>query len=819
MLTFTTFATIARDVRGALRYATRRPLSTAAVVGTLTLGISATTVAYGLATAVLWRPLPFRDADRLVFVWEASERDGRREVFRVTSGRFAEWRQQSRAFASMALFGAAGFSLEGADGVSSVRGGRVSAAFFETLGVAPVLGRSFTTADEIPGQHQVLVLSHAFWQQRLGGRADVLGQSVRLSGLVYTVIGVMPPVVFPGWPSNPASVSIDASLRECWVPIARTPALDTNTRSHVFGVVARLAPGISMQHATDELMRIATQAAADPHGGAVTPIREQFVRDARLPLLALTGAAVAFLLVACANLAALQISAFESRRAEMAVRAALGATAGRLAGQLAVEAMILALVAGATGMLVADYVLAALPERLPPNLPFLTSAVLDFRVAIVATLIAIGSGVLIAAWPVGHLLRSDPTPRGVAPGARGSVFRVLVAGQVAVSITLVASAALLMQSLWSVRSTDPGFVLDGVVIADIGLPAARDTPAKIAAFETAVRRSFENRAEVRAAALAYDHPLEANWIDAVRLDGADAGVDSEIRSQAQLRIVSANYFDALDVEILSGRTFNDEDGLGRPGVAVVNEAFVREHGATVVGRRLRSAAPQGTWGLTAPGEFEIVGVVENERFRGLESPSEAAVYLSTRQFPQTGFTLLLRMKQTLNTASEIRAVARDLRAGVRAVEPAATVSSARTLTDLLDDQLVARSVTANVISGFSGAALALAALGVYGVLSLLVASRTREIGIRLALGASPARIAGRIVRESLRNAAPGLALGVALAFVAGRLLEGVLVGVTAGDPVTLAVVAVTMLGTAVLAALIPAVRAARVDPAVALRSQ
>jgi ABC-type antimicrobial peptide transport system permease subunit len=210
-------------------------------------------------------------------------------------------------------------------------------------------------------------------------------------------------------------------------------------------------------------------------------------------------------------------------------------------------------------------------------------------------------------------------------------------------------------------------------------------------------------------------------------------------------------------------------------------------------------------------------VVENERFRGLESPSEAAVYLSTRQFPQAGFTLLLRMNQT--ESREIRAVARDLRAGVRAVEPAATVSTARTLTDILDDQLVARSVTANVISGFSGAALALAALGVYGVLSLLVASRTREIGIRLALGASPGLIAGRIVRESLRNAAPGLALGIALALIAGRLLEGVLVGVTASDPVTLMVVVVTMLGTAVLAALVPAARAARVDPAVALRSQ
>ena len=228
MLTFTTFATIARDVRAAFRYATRRPLYTAAVVGTLTLGISAATVAHGLATAVLWRALPFRDADRLVFVWEASDHDGRREVFRVTSGRFAEWRQQSRAFASMALFGSAGL-LEGVDGVTSVRGGRVSAAFFETLGVAPVLGRAFTSADEIPGQHQVLVLSHAFWQQRLGGRADVLGQSVRLNGLVTPLLASCRQLCSRAACQTPPQCR---STRHCENAGFRSPALQRTEYEH-----------------------------------------------------------------------------------------------------------------------------------------------------------------------------------------------------------------------------------------------------------------------------------------------------------------------------------------------------------------------------------------------------------------------------------------------------------------------------------------------------------------------------------------------------------------------------------------------------------
>ena len=236
--------TIVRDLRWAVRHAARRPAVSAAVVGTLTLGIAATTIAYGLATSVLWRPLPFKDADRLVFVWEAAD-GGPRDLFRVTSGRFAEWRERAQSFSSLALFAAVGFALDTGDGVTPVRGVRVSPAFFETLGVTPALGRTFRSADEVPGQQQVVVLSDRFWRDRLGQRPDVVGMTLRLGGASYTVVGVMPPVVFPGWPSNPANVSVDPSQRELWVPIVRTPQFDSNTRSHVFGVVARLAPGVS----------------------------------------------------------------------------------------------------------------------------------------------------------------------------------------------------------------------------------------------------------------------------------------------------------------------------------------------------------------------------------------------------------------------------------------------------------------------------------------------------------------------------------------------------------------------------------------------
>jgi predicted permease len=805
--------TLGGDLRWAVRHALRRPLFGVVVSATLAVSIAAATTAFGLATAVLWRPLPFRDADRLVFVWEHAERDGQPASFRVTGNRFAGWRDHSRSFASMSMFGAAGFSLEGPDGPAPVRGVRVSAGYFDTLGVVPLLGRGFRGEDEQPGREQVVVLSHGLWQQRFGGRPGVLGETIRLSGRPYSVVGVMPPIVFPGWPVNPASVTIDPASRELWVPIARSAALDQNARSHVFGVVGRLAPAITLDGANDELNRLPSDTAADPHSARLAPLREQFVRDARLPLLALMGAALAVLLVACANLAALHVSAFEGRRAELSVRAALGASARRLAQQLASESLLLAVLGGTAGILLARYALLALPGALPPSVPIVTPATLDLRVAAFAVAIVLGSGLLLALWPVSRLLARGPAPRGVSGQSRGVVYRVLVVAQLSITVALTASAALLTQSLWTVRGQNPGFILKDVFVTDIGLPAAGfDTPAKAIAFEDRLRGSLEERAAVDGVALAYDHPLESNWTDSYTWVGENAGA-TDAGGQAHLRIVSPAYFETLGVEVHEGRTFTNRSGLDAPGLAVVNEAFVRAQSGPVLGRRFRSAAAQLTWGAAVPAEFEIVGVVENERFRGLEAPAQPAVYLSTRQFPQTSFTLLIR------ASAGTRRLNADVRAGLRALEPTATMDRATTLEAILDEQLVARRMTSDVIGGFAGAALALAAVGLYGLLAMLVASRQREIGVRLALGASPGTVARDVLGDSLRSTAAGVVCGLALALLAGRALQGLLVGVTSRDPLTLVLVTVTLLAIATIAAMFPAWRAANVDPAIALRAQ
>jgi putative ABC transport system permease protein len=801
------------DIWWAARLARRRPIVAFAITSTLAVAIAAATTAYGLATAVLWRPLPFRDASQLVFVWEDTSADASPRASRLTPARFADWRDRSTAFASLAQFGAAGFTTDGPDGVSAIRGVRVSASYFDTLGIRPLLGRTFIEADQRPGQHQVIVLSHALWQQRFGGRSAAVGDTIRLSGQPYTVVGVMPPVVLPAWPVNPAVVRIEPDLRQFWIPIARTPDADQNARSHVFGAIGRLAPGVSLDRAADELNRLSP--GADPHRAHLTPLREQFVRDARAPFLALLGAALAVLLIACANLAALQVTALEARQAELSVRTAIGAGRGRLVRQLGTESLAFAGVGGLAGIGLARVALATLPERLPASMPFLTSPAVDLPVAAAGMSAAVLSGLVLAAWPIARVRFAGPQPRGASPRPRGFVYRALVVSQVALTSALVVSAALLAQSMWSVQAEEPGFRVRGVLVADLSLPSERYRQAlDVLRFEERLLGALASVSGIRGVATAYDHPLEANWTDAFTLSGDTTRDVGEISGQAELRIVSPSYFDAVDVEVLDGRRPSDRDDLTAPGAVVVNEAFAHTFGASgpVLGRRLQSQAARLTWGDRVPAEFTIVGIVENERFRGLERPPQPAVYESTRQFPQQGFSVLMR------TDEDVRRMMPQLREVVKAIDAEVAVSNSMSLERVLAEQLGTRRLTTHVIGGFAAAALGLAALGLYGLLAVLVAASTRDIGIRLALGASPELLAREVVGESVRNAATGVAAGLALALVAGRLLQSLLVGVTARDPFTLAVVGITLPMVALLAALVPAIRAARVDPARALRA-
>jgi putative ABC transport system permease protein len=370
------------DLTSALRHTFRRPALSVAVAVTLAVAIAAATTAAGLARSVLWRPLPFANASRLVFVWEDTGTDGDHRANRVTGFRYTQWsadRGPSSPFSSLALFGAAGFTLDTPDGAQSIRGVRVSAGYFETLAIAPLLGRTLAPGDDQPGAARVTILSHRMWRERFGGSARVVGTTIRLSGEPYTVVGVMPPVVFPAWPVNPAVVTLDADAQELWVPLLRTPQIQQGSRAHVFGVLARLRDGITAQQARDALLRTTDRTAPDAHGALISPLREQLVQDAGAPLIALAGAALAVLLVACANLASLHVSAFERRRPEFSVRAAIGGSVPTLVRQIALEALVPTVAGGLLGIAIARSALTELPAVLPSTIPLLTSPVLDAR--------------------------------------------------------------------------------------------------------------------------------------------------------------------------------------------------------------------------------------------------------------------------------------------------------------------------------------------------------------------------------------------------------------------------------------------------------
>ena len=765
------------------------------------MAVTAVTTTFGLAHAVLWKPLPFPDADRLVFVWEA-DRDTS-DTSRVTSGRFATWQRESRSFASLALFGAAGHSVDGAEGSTPVRGVRVSASFFETLGVRPILGRALVPDDEIPGRHRVLIISHGMWQTRFGGRPDVVGQQVRLSGEPYLIVGVMPEVVTPGWPSNPAHVAIERELREFWQPIARTPELDANVRSHVFGVVGRLRPGVTAVQADAELRSLGVEDERESHTGVTRPFREQFVRDARTPLLVLFAAAVAVLLVACANLAALQVSLVERRRSELAIRLALGAGRVRLTGLLGMDAFLPALAGLALGIWGSRAALAAIPHQLPGSVPFVTAPALDSTIVAFASLVAGAAGIALSTWPVARLRLVSPVPRGASQAGRSSIYRGLVAAQVAIGVALALPAALLGQSLASLRARDAGFVLENVIVADVAVPSTRssDLP-RTSAFEREISSGLAAIPGTRGVAFGYDHPLETDWTQVIGLQGENlAATDAE--AQVHLRIVSPSYFETVGVEVLDGRVFEDRENAEAQGAVVVNEAFAAAHGGRVIGRLVRTGAAAYEWGTAVPSEYTIVGVVENERFRGLEEPGAPALYISTRQFPLTSAVVMIRGVDT--SPARLSAI----REAVRRAEPDATIGRIVTLETILSEQMVTRRVTADVVGGLALVALALAALGLYGLMAVTVAAGRREMGVRLALGASPAEVARAVVSQSLRHAAFGVAVGGMLAVVAGRFVQHLLVDVSAYDARTLTMIAAVMLVAAVVAAALPAIRAAR----------
>lgn len=815
-----------QDIRFGIRMLRKTPGFALVAILTLGLAIGATTAIFSIINIVLLQPLSFRESDRIVSVWERVT-GGEQSRFRVAPGNFFDWRERSRSFSKLAAFGASGMTLTGVGDPEQLRGAVVSSDYFAVLGAKPIRGRAFQAADHKPGSDRTVVLSEAVWRSRFNADPEIAGRSVTLDGNSYTIIGVMPPGLYPTWPSTTGKFSFDHGQQQYWAPMAERAELRNNRRSHVWGVIGRLDDGVSIEKAESGMRMIAERLAVEHpqfnegESALVSPLRDEIVGDTRPALWMLFGAVGLTLLVACANIAGLLSARFADRSREIAIRTALGAGRWRLIRQFLIEGSIIAALGGVLGIWIAVFGLDGLLQLLPRRFPQLDEIRIDWSVLGFTLLLSLLTGLLFGIIPAWQASRVDPQ-QGLKDGGRGAVagsrqqFRgFLVGAQISLAVVLVIGAALLARSFQQLLSVEPGFNPDRVLAAEIELSSTRYARRQqVTDFYSRLTDQVRTLPGVQSVALAYDQPLEANWIDSFTIEGREGPRSGESFS-AWLRIVDAGYFRSMGIELTRGREFTNLDDSGHPGAMVVNQAFVRRFfgGENPLGKRIGLRTPAAFWGGEAPSSFEIVGVAGDVRFLGLQSPAEPAYYIPEKQFPQTSMTILLR------AAGEPIEMISALRKAVLEIDPDQPVSNVRTMETLMSAQVAQQRFNALLIGLFGLMALLLAMIGVFGLVAGQVTARTPEMGIRMALGAQRRDILLLIVRQGVILAAIGVVIGLIGALALGRWFQSHLFGVSATDPGVYLSVALLLALTAVAACLIPARRATRVDPVVALRNE
>jgi predicted permease len=799
------------DIRYALRSLRKHPgFSTVAIV-TLALGIGANTAIFSVVHGILLRPLPYPDADRVFTIWEdQSRRDGparewtSRSVFRM-------WREHNRSFAQMAAISDFAPNLTGVDEPLGLVGELVTPGYFAALGVPPALGRAFLPEEETPGRGRAVVLSHELWQRRFGGDPGILDRVVTLNGEGYSVVGVMP----AGFraPITPTA--------EIWAPLDIDPAR-TDWANAYLRVVARLGPDMSADAARADLERVAGLVAAEQPtyyrgvGAVAVPIHQTVVGTASTPLLVLLGAVGLVLAIACANVANLLIARMTGRARELAIRAGLGAGAGRLARQLLTESVTLALIGGAIGVALGVWGTELLKHLAPPGTPRLADVRVDLAVLGFALGIALLTGLAFGVLPA--LAASRPAllsslregARGTETAGAGRVRRGLVAVELALGLTLLAGAGLLVRSLLALNAVDPGFTADRILTARVLAPASRYPERHhIAAFWRDVETRLAGRPEVRSAGLVLIPPFGGDEIDLSFLvegvfvpDGDEPG--------ARYRIATPGFFETLELRVRQGRAFDAGDGADAQ-VVVINRTMAERHfpDGDAVGRRIRIGnvrSEESPW-------WTVVGVIDDVRHTALDERSREEMYVPAAVRPaRVMFVTLAGHGAPLDLVPVLREV-------VRSIDPDLPITQVAALDALIGTSLATRRFVAYLLAGFAGVALVLAAVGVYGVVSYAVGRRTREIGIRMALGAGRGDVLRNVMGQGLVMTGVGIGIGLIAAVLVTRALTSLLFGVAPTDPFTFAVVALILTGAALAACYVPARRATRVDPMEALRSE
>jgi putative ABC transport system permease protein len=825
-----------QDLRLAVRLSLKSPAFTAITLLALALGVGANTVIFSAFDAVMLRPLPYNDPDRIVTVWDSFPKLGVAKIG-VAYANFADLKARTRAFDPLALYTAGsttGFNLTGLGGPERVQGARATADFFRALGVAPLHGRVLNREDEEVGRNHVAVLGYDLWRRDFGGDARVIGQHVRLNDEDYTVVGVMPPgFSFPSGAEMPAGQQF-ASATELWTPLTvpKTPAALGDRQVRGYRAVARLKPGVTVEQAQADTRAIIEQLVAEhPQeneglDASVTTMRENQVGELRPAMLALLGAVGFVLLIACANIASLLLSRAAARRKEFAVRAALGASRGRILRQLLTESLLLAAVGGLLGLLLSAVALRLLVALAPANIPRLAEASIDLRVLAFTLAVSALTGLLFGLAPALHASRTDlfeavkEGGRGTSGAGQRRLRGLLVGAEVVLVFVLLIAAGLMLKSFRRLSEVAPGFDPSHVLTARVTLPAlSYPTPKKLLFYRQLVA-GLSQKPGVEAAALVRDLPLSGTDPRyGVTVEGRPREAQGDGYTVRD-RIVSAGYFRAMGIPFKRGRDFDEHDDEHAPAVAVINESAARKMfpGEDPLGHVLV------TGGNYAPDNCRIVGVVGDVKFGGLDSQPDPEVYVHYLQLPESFMQPGIgSMAVVVRGAGKATDLAGAVRQQVATLDAGLPVSSVTTMDEVLSGSLAPRRFDLLLLSLFAGAALALAAVGMYGVLSYWVAQRTREIGVRVALGARPSDIFRLVVFQAMTVVLAALGVGalaaLALARVLSGTLSGLLFGVRATDPATFAAVALLLACVALVACFVPARRAVRVEPTTALRSE
>jgi putative ABC transport system permease protein len=802
------------DLRFAVRTLRKHPGFTAVVLATLGLGIGANAAIFSVVDAVVLRPLPFRDADRLVVVWGNLHRPGVEEI-PGSAGEYVDYRDGNHTFDAIAAYDTQGFNLTGGE-PERVDGAIVTATLFPLLGVAVEAGRTFAPNEEQPGHEDVAVISHRLWQRRFNGDRNVVGRLVPIDGRPTAIVGVMP----AGFQFPDESIDI-------WKPILLdADALGADNRgSHGFTVVGRLKPGVTLAQAASDLDALASSFVSRFPGnyrnGFSTTIRrlqDEVVGDTGRALFVLLGAVGLVLLIACANVANLLLARAASRRKEIAMRTALGASRSRVIRQLLTESVVTAFAGAAGGLLLSSWGVQSLLAAAPAGIPRLNEVGVDGRVVAFTALVAVATGVVFGVMPAFTASRAD-VHDALKDGGRGGggaprrAGQILVASEVALSIVLLIAAGLLIRSFARVQDVAPGFEPQSLLTLRLSLPQSRyATFQKGEAFFDALFDRLRSHGEVRGVAATNALPFGGvGGSRSFRIEGR-APLRPGESMEEQLRIVTDGYFGVMAIPIVAGREFTPRDSLASPRVAVVNAAFARKHfpDGAALGQRVSFEQDSPLW-------YQIVGVAGNVKHRGLDAADRPELYVPYRQ-PLFPSWTVRPMFVVVRAAGAPIAVAPAIRQELAQLDRDQPISDVRTMEERVGRSLTARRFSTALLALFAALALALAAVGIYGVVSCSVIERTHEIGIRVALGAQRRDVVAMVMRQGMLATAAGTLAGVAAGLAVARAIGSLLFGVGAADPATFAVTPLLLTAVALAACYLPARRATRVDPLSALRT-